>query len=250
MSHDPHIYNRTFVQQLFDEMSGTYGFVNMVTSFGFSRRWRRRCVAEIEIPKSSQVVDLMTGMGELFPSIAPRVGDRGNLIAIDISPVMCQRAKRHEHGNLACPVEVLEADALESDLPTASADVVLSSFGLKTFSAEQIEKLAQEVHRILKPNGCFSFVEISVPPSRWLRAPYMFYLRRIIPFLGWLFMGNPENYRLLGIYTTLFRNCDAACRAFQTAGLHAETQSYFFGCATGIVGHRPSVGTAVKHQSG
>ena len=100
MSHDPHIYNRTFVQQLFDEMSGTYGFVNMVTSFGFSRRWRRRCVAEIEIPKSSQVVDLMTGMGELFPSIAPRVGDRGNLIAIDISPVMCQRAKRHEHGNL------------------------------------------------------------------------------------------------------------------------------------------------------
>jgi len=68
----------------------------------------------------------------------------------------------------------------------------------------------------------------------------MFYMQKIIPILGWLFMGNPDNYRLLGVYTNLFRNCDTACRVFQAAGLHAETQSYFFGCATGIVGRKPA----------
>ena len=40
-------------------------------------------------------------------------------------------------------------------------------------------------------------MEVSVPPSAVLRKLYMFYVRRVIPLIGLLLLGKPENYRLL-----------------------------------------------------
>ncbi|MBQ0788778.1 MAG: class I SAM-dependent methyltransferase [Oceanihabitans sp.] len=56
------IYEAKFVEKLFDKMSSSYSKMNYSTSFGFSERWRRQCVEEIEIGKGKIVVDLMTGM--------------------------------------------------------------------------------------------------------------------------------------------------------------------------------------------
>ncbi len=236
---DDSIYNPSFVRALFDEMSGTYGLVNWVSSFGFCRRWRRQCLVQVEIDGGARVFDLMTGMGELCPRIAWAVGAAGRIVAVDLSPVMCEKARQYCDGRLACAVDVVEANALCSNLPSGTADVVLSSFGLKTFSQDQIRQLAGEVERLLKPSGTFSFIEISVPPSVWLRTPYMLYLKRVIPAIGWLFMGNPANYRLLGVYTEGFDSCYTAASAFRDAGLETEVRSFFFGCATGLVGHKP-----------
>ena len=232
------IYQPRFIQQLFDEMSATYGVVNLVSSFGFCRRWRRQCIEQTEMPAGSVVVDLMAGMGELCPGIAGRVGSLGRIIAVDYSSVMCEQARKYEGGDFPCDVRVLEADALCSGLPDKLADLVVSSFGLKTFSSDQMEMLATEVHRVLKPGGRFSFVEISIPPWAWLRTPYQFYLNRVIPVVGRLFMGNPENYRMLGVYTMAFKNCGVAETIFRNAGLGVEQRSLFFGCATGLVGRK------------
>jgi len=182
----------------------------------------------------------MTGMGELCPGISVHIGPLGKVIAVDNSSIMCKKARQYQGGKLACTVDVLEADALRSDLPDNSADIVISSFGLKTFSNDQIKMLATEVRRILKPNGQFSFVEISIPQLRLLRTPYLFYLNKLIPMIGRLFMGNPNNYRMLGVYTLAFNDCRSALLAFLDAGLDTESRSFFFGCATGLVGRKPN----------
>ena len=52
------IYDPAFVRQLFDEMAATYGVVNLVSSFGFARRWRRQCVECVGIKDGAVVVDL------------------------------------------------------------------------------------------------------------------------------------------------------------------------------------------------
>ena len=161
--YDNEIYDPSFVQQLFDEMARTYGLVNVISSFGFCRIWRRQCIRQIEIPQGCNAVDLMTGMGELCLDLAGRVGSDGNILAVDISPVMCKKARRYEAGQLPCHVEVIEADALCSDLPSDHADVVVSSFGLKTFSTPQLYKLAEEVQRILKQMGCFRLSKYLCP---------------------------------------------------------------------------------------
>lgn len=72
-----------------------------------------------------------------------------------------------------------------------------------------------------------------------IRLPYMFYINWIIPMIGWLASGNPDNYRLLGIYTSAFQNCNLTAASFAAAGPAVNRQSYFFGCATGISGLKP-----------
>jgi ubiquinone/menaquinone biosynthesis methyltransferase len=233
------VYDPAFVKQLFDEMAATYGVVNLVSSFGFARRWRRQCVRAIPIRRGDRILDLMTGMGEIIPDAGRLIGDEGEITAIDFSARMCQQARRYTDDRVPCSVRIIEADVLAIDLPPGSADVVLSSFGLKTLSVAQLRVFARRVYDVLAPGGRLSLVEISVPRSRWLRIPYMFYLRGVIPLLGALFLGNPENYRWLGVYTEAFGDCSDACRVFSESGLEVEMASYFFGCATGVVGRKP-----------
>ena len=60
------IYEPQFVENLFVKMSGSYTRMNYITSFGFSERWRKKCVKELNIQEGKVVVDLMTGMGECW----------------------------------------------------------------------------------------------------------------------------------------------------------------------------------------
>ena len=234
---DGGIYEPVFVRGLFNEMARTYGIINLITSFGFSARWRKQCLYKIDIRPGMAAMDLMTGMGELCPDLARRLGRSGSIRAIDLSPEMCRRARRHVDRCIS-PIEIIEGDVLQCELGE-TADVVVSSFGLKTFSQHQLRRIAEILARLLKPGGSFSFLEISVPASRWLRWPYMFYLKRIIPLLGKVLLGNPDNYRMLGVYTTAFQNCTLFKEECLRAGLMVQEASYFFGCATGVYGQKP-----------
>lgn len=182
------------------------------------------------------ICDLMTGMGECWEPIDKKLNAETRLMALDFSDEMCRQAKKNakhlKHGK----VEIFEEDVLANSIPSGSADYVISAFGLKTFSDQQKQKLAFEIKRILKPNGVFSLLEISVPPNKLLRLPYMFYLKRVIPIIGKLLMGNAENYRMLGIYTEQFENCQAMGEFLQDAGLNVKYKSFFFGCASGLRG--------------
>ena len=235
---DERIYEPAFVRALFDEMARTYGIVNLISSFGFAARWRKQCVRTIVLSPGWTVLDLMTGMGELCPDLARFLGHSGVIRAVDLSPNMCRRAKQIAN-KCACRVEIIEANALENDIESASADAIVSSFGLKTFSAVQTRQLMNQIARLLKPGGLFSLLEISMPGNRLLRWPYMFYIKHVIPLIGRAFLGNPENYRMLGVYTEEFRDCELVKRECDRAGLVAQQLSVFFGCATGVYGHKP-----------
>lgn len=227
------IYNPVFVRDLFDEMSGTYGTVNLLSSFGFSAHWRKRCADEIRFAPNQTIMDLMSGMGEMWPSIIARSDNSRQLQAIEFSSQMCKHA-RGKYSNL--DIRLLEMDVLENQVPDASVDVITSGFGLKTFSDDQKDLLAKQIARILKPGGQISLIEISVPDFAPLRLLYMFYLKFVIPLIGQLFLGNPDNYRMLGVYTEAFQDCTKMTECLNAAGLAVCQKQYFFGCATGIVG--------------
>ena len=239
--HEKDLYDARFVRALFDEMAATYGVMNLVSSFGFAYWWRRQCVRAVRIEPGGQVVDLMCGMGELFGDLGRAAGTGGAVVGLDLSPVMCRRARAEAARRQACPIRVFEGDALRSPLADGSADYVFSTFGLKTFSVTQTARLAAEIARVLRPGGQFSLLEISVPGHRALRFAYLAYLEWVIPVLGKLFMGNPDNYRLLGVYTRAFGSCAGVLPVFRDVGLEVELRSYFFGCATGWWGARAGV---------
>jgi demethylmenaquinone methyltransferase/2-methoxy-6-polyprenyl-1,4-benzoquinol methylase len=236
---NPDIYHPEYVAGLFDRMSRTYGVANYLTSFGFTERWRRQCVAGIDWSGELKFgYDLMSGMGEIWESVVARAAPGTIIRGVDLSPEMNAGAARQVERYSNWDLAVMQADALHSDIADASADFIVSSFGLKTFSDNQLVRLARETARILRPGGQFSFVEIARPPGL-LRLPFMFYLKRMVPVLGRWVMKDAEAYRMLGEYTDRHGDAGNFAAALRAAGMEAEHRRLFFGCACLVRGENP-----------
>ena len=154
-------------------MAGTYGVVNLISSFGFAALWRHQVTQGLRLAADSHVVDLMSGMNELCRSLSKHASRMLRVTAVDISPEMVRRARNDWPFHVTTCLE----DVLGWDCEPESADAVISSFGLKTFDQDQQLQLSRRVADMLRPGGAFSFVEISVPPGRLLRLLYLFLLK-------------------------------------------------------------------------
>jgi demethylmenaquinone methyltransferase/2-methoxy-6-polyprenyl-1,4-benzoquinol methylase len=230
------IYSPEYVKALFNSMSSSYERMNYITSFGFSIRWRKEFLRPLaSTDRSVEILDLLTGMGETWQGTKNRF-PKCNLTALDFSEGMLEQAARKNRIKFGDEITVLQQDVLNNTLPDAHFDYVTCAFGLKTFNSEQLSRLASETKRILKPGGHFSFVEVSQPDNRILEALYGFYLGRVIPILGRLFLHNSNDYRMLWRYTTQFKSAKNAAAIFASSGLKVTPMSYFFGCATGFHG--------------
>jgi len=180
------IYEPKFVEELFDKMSSSYSRMNYITSFGFSERWRRQCVEELNIQEGAIVVDLMTGMGECWKYILKEENAVKKLIALDFSKEMIKKANQNKLKYKKQSIEIRKENVFANGIKNESADYVISGFGLKTFNENQLKKLAIEINRILKQNGEFSLIDVSVPEGKLLKIGYMFYLKKIIPILDFI----------------------------------------------------------------
>ena len=232
------IYDPAYVAGLFDRCSSNYRWWSAVSSFGFIYLWRRQCVERL--PKSvgarPVVVDLMAGTGELWPHILRRFPDAATVTALDISHRMHLEAVERLHGAYADRITHIEADALQTDLPSECADLLVSSFGLKTFNAAQQRALASQIARVLKPGARFSLIEAS-DPKRWAFRPlYRFYLDRLLPLVERIALRGANDFSMIGTYTRDFGDCSGFAEALREAGLTVEMKRHFFGCATSVAG--------------
>jgi demethylmenaquinone methyltransferase/2-methoxy-6-polyprenyl-1,4-benzoquinol methylase len=238
------IYDSKYVEELFDNMSGSYDRMNYITSFGFSSLWRKQCIKDLDLSNSKIIIDLMAGMGECWKPIAKKAPQNAELIALDFSGEMVKHAKNRIPKIKMDKITVLKEDVFNNSIETELADCVISGFGLKTFSPAQLDALPKQIERILKPNGQFSLIDVSVPKGKVLKFFYLFYLKRVIPLLGWMFLGNPSTYKMLGVYTENFQNAKEVKRIFEKHNFEVEYIEYFFGCASGIKGKK--LGTSTK----
>lgn len=237
------IYDPAFVADLFDRCSSNYRWWSAVSSFGFIYLWRRQCVARLASPKHSDftAVDLMAGTGEVWPHLLRRFPDVRTITALDISHRMHLDAVNRLHRQYADRITHLEADALQTDLPSECADLVVSTFGLKTFDVDQQDILAAQIARILKPGGGYSLIEASDPKGWILRPLYRFYLDRVLPQVERFFLKGANDFSMIGTYTRNFGDSSHMADALRNVGLSVSLKTHFFGCATSVAGHKPAI---------
>lgn len=217
-------------------MSGSYERMNYITSFGFSIRWRKQFLEKLtKSDEQLQVIDLLSGLGENW-TLLKKQFPNAHFHALDFSPRMVMQSERKAEKVFGGKLNISCENVLESQLKSDYFNVVSCAFGLKTFNDKQLIFLAKEIKRILKTNGRFSFIEISVPGNKILLFFYRFYLKRIVPVLGKLFLGNPEDYKMLWVYTEQFTDSKRVVDIFESQGLKVSYERYFFGCATGFSG--------------
>jgi ubiquinone/menaquinone biosynthesis C-methylase UbiE len=234
------IYDPKFVKGVFDRCSDRYIGFSLICSFGFTRRWRQQCVAAMPVPPTdgARGYDLMAGTGEVWPHLLKRFDDIESIIAVDISSGMHRRAMERLHAHRAHRIEFIQNDVLASDLPSESADFVISTFGLKTFNPDQHARLAALIARVLKPGGVFSMIEASDPKGWWLRPLYLFHLKVFLPLIERIFLRGARDFAMIGTYSANFGNAAEVAAMLRNQGLEVEFSKYFFGCATGVAGRK------------
>ncbi|HWA01783.1 MAG TPA: class I SAM-dependent methyltransferase [Caulobacterales bacterium] len=238
------IYDPAFVKGVFDRCSARYIGFSYICSLGFTERWRAQCVAALpDLPEHALGYDLMAGTGEAWPHLLKRFPNVETITAVDISTGMHRLAMARPHKERQGRISFIEDDVLASNLTEASADFVISTFGLKTFNADQQSALARLVARVLKPGGGFSFVEASDPRGWAFRPLYLFHLKSLLPLIERTFLRGAQDFAMIGTYCTNFRDCSGFAEALRQQGLDVRERSYFYGCASGVSG-RKSVGAA------
>lgn len=237
------IYDPQFVKGVFDRCSDKYIAFSTWCSLGFTERWRRQCVEALPTPMTAGAAtgyDLMAGTGEVWPHLLKRYPAIGAIVAVDISSGMHQRAMARLHAHRAHKIAFIEDDVLSSDLADGSADFVISTFGLKTFNPVQHHKLATLIARCLKPGGSFSLIEASDPKGWWLRPLYRFHLKVVLPLIERFLLKGAQDFAMIGTYSANFGDASAFARMLEAEGLQVEYRKFFYGCATGVCGRKPT----------
>lgn len=181
----------------------------------------------------------MSGTGEIWPHLLKRHSRIDSIKAIDISDGMHKKAMRRLHQMRAHKIEFVADNILQTRLPPESADFVVSTFGLKTFNQDQLERLADLIARVLKPGAVFSLIEASDPKGWWLRPLYLFHLKTVLPIIEKLFLSGAKDFAMIGTYSTNFGDASEFSEMLRARGLEVTFKKHFFGCATSVSGVKP-----------
>jgi ubiquinone/menaquinone biosynthesis C-methylase UbiE len=115
-----------------------------------------------EIQPGQAVLEVGCGTGFFTLSIADLLGEQGSLVAMDMLPMSVEAVTKKVQMAKLKNVQVIQGDALNTQLATESLDTVLI-FGVIPAPMLPLESLLSEMHRILKPCGT-----MAVWPPSWV----------------------------------------------------------------------------------
>ena len=148
------------IQNMFNDISGHYDFLNHFLSLGIDFSWRRKLVNQLSHYHPTSVLDVATGTGDLALLISGLEPER--IIGIDIAGDMLEIAKkRNLQKHLQERIKFQEGDAEALPFPNEIFDAVTVAFGVRNF--EDLEKGLSEMKRVLKAGGVMMILEFSHP---------------------------------------------------------------------------------------
>lgn len=160
MSFDPTVYKQTTRQQWEDAAEAWHHWGPTLEAWLGDATDAMLDAAGVG--EGAHVLDVAAGAGGQTLAAARRVGDRGRVVATDISPtILTYAAKAAAEAGLT-NVETVEADGEALDgLPAGSFDSVVSRVGLIYFPDQQAA--LRGMHQALRPGGRIAAIVYSTP---------------------------------------------------------------------------------------
>jgi demethylmenaquinone methyltransferase/2-methoxy-6-polyprenyl-1,4-benzoquinol methylase len=220
------------IRAMFNRIAPAYDLLNHLLSASLDHVWRRRSARALTTPDGPAAdlpaLDLCCGTGDQAVALHKR-GAR--VAAADFSLSMVALAKRKfrklrldgDNGagsatrgsgtrssdtGAAAPSpntratshptprpEPLVADALVLPFPTAAFRAATVSFGLR--NVVDLDAALAELARVVVPGGQLLVLEFALPRFPPLRAAYLFYFRRLLPWIGRRISGDSSAYSYL-----------------------------------------------------
>ncbi|MEJ7560532.1 MAG: bifunctional demethylmenaquinone methyltransferase/2-methoxy-6-polyprenyl-1,4-benzoquinol methylase UbiE [Pedobacter sp.] len=183
------------VASMFDNISGTYDFLNHFMSLGIDIIWRKKAIRELLSLKPKLILDVATGTGD-FAFEAIKILQPDQVIGVDISVGMLDVAKKKiRERNLQGIFSVQLGDSEGLQFADNYFDAITVAFGVRNY--ENLEKGLSDMFRVLKPGGKIVILEFSKPRAFPIKQGYNFYFKHITPLLGKLFSKDERAYSYL-----------------------------------------------------
>ena len=204
--------NPTKIKNMFDNISNFYDTANNIISLGTHKLVKRLAVDNCKF--QGKVLDLCTGTGD----IARLLHKKCEAIGLDFSPKMLEIAKK-KHPD----IEFIEGDCTNLPFEDNSFDAVTISFGFRNI--ENYEAALREIHRVLKPNGQFVYLEFD---NSNILANFIF--DNIVKISAKLFCKDNSAYKYLVKSKLEFFNRQEIIKIFDKYKLKkVKEKSFMFG---------------------
>ncbi len=200
------------VADMFNNVAGTYDFLNHFFSLGIDKLWRKKLVRMMGLQKPETILDVATGTGDL--AIAEAALHPNKIVGIDISEKMLDagKTKISKYPN----IEFRLGDGENIPFPDSSFDAVSVSFGVRNF--ENVPKGLLEMRRVLNENGKIYILEFSKPKNELFKKLYYFYFCTVLPFIGKLVSKDSNAYTYLPESVKQFPDGTAFVALMEEAG--------------------------------
>ncbi|MEH1783184.1 MAG: class I SAM-dependent methyltransferase [Nostoc sp.] len=126
-------------------------------SVGGEARFRQLALQGLTIHSDTQILDLCCGSGQTTQFLAKT---SQNVIGLDASPKSLQRARQN-----VPEASYVEAFAQEMPFADNLFDLVHISVALHEMQPQQLQKIINEVYRVLKTGGVFTLVDFHAPTN-------------------------------------------------------------------------------------
>ncbi len=182
------------VAGMFNKIAPKYDFLNHLLSLGIDKMWRKNAISLLKNIHQPLILDVATGTGDLAFEAHKRLGCK--VVGVDISSEMLKVAtEKINHRKLSPFISVQEADSESLPFEDNVFDAVMVAFGVRNF--ENLGKGLTDMARVLKPGGKMVVLEFSKPNRFPIKQLYLFYFKRILPFLGGVISKDRDAYTYL-----------------------------------------------------
>ena len=218
------------VEEMFDNISGRYDFLNRVLSLGIDVQWRKKVRRIIAKSGAQKILDVATGTADLAIELIKIPGS--HITGIDISKGMLSKGDiKLEKLGLTDRIVLQQADSENLPFEEAAFEAITVSFGVRNF--ENLEAGMKEMARVLKPGGSLVVLEFSKPRNPFFSAIYWFYFKYSLPPLGRLISKDATAYTYLPESVAVFPEGEDFVKVAKSCGYSNVTyKGLTFGIAT------------------
>ncbi len=209
------------MEQMFDNIAPTYDVLNHRLSGDIDKRWRRKAIAQLAPFRPQKLLDIATGTGD-FALLAARMLQPQQLIGADISEgMMAVGRQKVQRQGLEKIISFRREDCMQLSFADGSFDAVTAAFGIRNF--KDLDTCLRELHRVLRPGGHLSIVELSAPvrpPMSWF---FKIYSHTLLPLYARMVSKDKSAYRYLISSIEAFPQGEEMTQILRKAGFEQVT---------------------------
>jgi len=218
------------VKRIFDSIAGSYDLLNHLLSAGIDFYWRKKAFDLTHFPDKTRLLDVACGTGDFANEAYRR--NVGAVYGADFSLQMMKLfSKKHSWSNGR------KTQCVAEDLPFIddSFSNISVAFGVRNF--HNIPRSFQEFFRILHPGGEVTILEFCLPRNFLVRSLYLFYFKKVLPFVGRIVSGDATAYTYLPTSVEEFdRKVDLVKELRHVGFIQVRRKNFTFGIVQVVIG--------------